>query len=429
LKISSLFKKTFLLLSIRAFGLSITFLIALFIAREYGADATGLYYLFISTLTGLSIIARFGLERTLIKYVSQFDNTTEKHKIIGLWKKSINISLIVSISLILLLQTLAHINLLTDQLIKNKQVINDISISLVPLTIFFLTAATFRGLNKLILANILETVFLPLVFFILIIIYSNFKLVNFITASYTTATIIIAILSIILIFNYFKRNKENTNYNHKSLIKTSLPILAINLTNFISDWGATIIMSSSQSLESIGVFNICLRLTSILSIIMLVFSNILSPIYSREHAKGNTGYIDNLSRNSSFLLNLIGMPIIVVFFMFPKEILSIFGDEFINGAQALQILVISQLFNFLSGSSGYLLLMTGHQRRLMTITIFVSITQLIGFIIFIPSHGILGASVIILFSVFTRSSLSIYLCYKHLNVLTLPLPINLFKKV
>jgi len=421
--IMSFSRKLFVLLLTRGSGLILTFSISLFLARIYGANITGKYYLFISILTGLSVITKLGLNSTLIKYCAHHTIENEKENIRGYWYTSIKISLVISILLIILVTITNEIGFISDYIRDNHKLFFYASISLIPFTILGHNIAVLTGLNRQTIASIIETIALPFLFLSLILIlYFHYPANEQILLLYTCALITVFIISTLILWKKLHSNKTTVQVDTKSLLNTSTPIFGINITNFFTDWSATYILAIFGTLGQIGIYNVSWRLVTIMGIVLIVFNNINAPQYSKNFKEGNIANIDITSRKTSIILIWLGLPVISTIIIFAEDILSLFGNEFIQGAPILQILAIGQIFNFSTGSVGYLLLMTGHEKKLRNLTLCICIFQIIALLIFIPQYNIYAAAIINSIAIASKSVILAFIAFKSIGVLSLPVP-------
>ena len=98
--------------------------------------------------------------------------------------------------------------------------------------------------------------------------------------------------------------------------------------------------------------------------------------------------------------------------------LSIFGEDFIIGKNALLILLIGQSVSVMSGSVGFILQMTGKEKIFQNI-LFLALLVNIGLnILLIPTYGILGAAIASTISIVFWNLTSVVYIYKEYQVLT-----------
>jgi O-antigen/teichoic acid export membrane protein len=93
---------------------------------------------------------------------------------------------------------------------------------------------------------------------------------------------------------------------------------------------------------------------------------------------------------------IVQLPIFLFMVIFPKPILSLFGEGYTGGTTALVILAIASFIKVGTGMGGIIIDMAGHTR----LKFFNSVTRLILYIVLdyllIPRWGLVGASVAVL---------------------------------
>ena len=414
--------KLITLLFTRGTGLILTFSVSLFLARFFGSSITGKYYLFLSILTGISVITKFGFNSTLIKFCAHHSIEEEKEKIRGYWYTTSKVSIVLSLCIIILIISIAEIIRSTGYMLIDYEILTYLFIALIPFTILGHNIAILVGLNHQATASITESIALPGLFLFLVVIFyfynSNSEQV---IKYYTAAIITVFFISTSIIYKQLHSENRSETINKKLLISTSRPILGINITNFLTDWSATYILGIFGTLSQVGIYNISWRLVTIMGILLIIFNSINAPQYSKDFKKNDINNINITARKTSSILFWLSLPIIISIIIFSEKILSFFGNDFIQGAPILQILAIGQIINFSSGSVGYLLLMTGHEKKLRNLTLGICIFQISTLLIFVPQYNIYAAAIISTITIALKNMISVYLAYKYIGVLSLPL--------
>jgi O-antigen/teichoic acid export membrane protein len=82
-----------------------------------------------------------------------------------------------------------------------------------------------------------------------------------------------------------------------------------------------------------------------------------------------------------------------VMIIFAQPIMRIFGHDFSAGWPILVIGTLGQLVNCGVGSVGFLLLMSGNQRRLVRVQAIMAVVMIVLSLLLVPHWGILGAAV------------------------------------
>jgi len=103
--------------------------------------------------------------------------------------------------------------------------------------------------------------------------------------------------------------------------------------------------------------------------------------------------IEWVVHQSTIIVLALYIPILLLIFILPRELLSIFGDEFVIGSTALIVLSLGQLFYAYSGDAGMFLRMTGGQVFLLKLNIFALLLNFSLNFYFINQYGINGAAI------------------------------------
>ena len=131
--------------------------------------------------------------------------------------------------------------------------------------------------------------------------------------------------------------------------------------------------------------------------------------------------LDRTARQSARWMTLLAGPPLALFLLFPGFMMGLFGDEFRAGAPLLAVLAVGQFINVATGSVGYLLIMSGHEKWILNRSIFIAAISLALNLLLIPRFGTLGAAMATAISVASTNLIALYLVHKHLGITILPL--------
>ena len=99
--------------------------------------------------------------------------------------------------------------------------------------------------------------------------------------------------------------------------------------------------------------------------------------------------------------------------------MGLFGAEFAAGGYLLRILAIGQFINVLSGSVGYLLMMSGHERDLRNITLVVGPLSLLLAIVLTNYFGVVGAALATAIGIGSQNLAAVWMVNRRLGFNTL----------
>lgn len=183
-------------------------------------------------------------------------------------------------------------------------------------------------------------------------------------------------------------------FESKQLIKFSLPLSFGTFLWFLLIWTDILMLGYFQSASEVGIY----RAASQTAFLMILFTRsivtIFSPMIATLYSQGKleeVGQLFNAAARWNFTLTL---PIFIIVAVGSKELLRLFGTEFVAGSIPLIILAAGQLAK--SGAGGlsmHMLTMSGHQYLKLYGDLALAFINIILNTILIPRWGSLGASI------------------------------------
>lgn len=189
----------------------------------------------------------------------------------------------------------------------------------------------------------------------------------------------------------------------------------ISLAQLVSIYSIQFIISILSSMESMSGYLISGRVSSVLAFFILAVSNVLMPSIARSFHNGNYEMLKENYNRSVVFSACMGLPVFLVMFIFAKEILSLFGDDFEKFDIVLKILLVGQAINCLTGASDMVLTYMGgvkSHKRNVYIGVMISIVMSI---ILIPLYGAIGAAIASLISSSLVNALDVYCIRRRLH--------------
>ncbi len=143
----------------------------------------------------------------------------------------------------------------------------------------------------------------------------------------------------------------------------------------------------------VGVYGATVRTGQSLLLFLTSLSLVFSPFVADLHHRGEREKLDALYKNVTRWGLAITMPILLALAILPGTIMRVYGDEFVAGAAALQILIIGLIVPVIVGTVGFILIMVG--RTGWDLLVYVgSFATAVGIaVVFVPRYGMRGAAV------------------------------------
>jgi len=124
-------------------------------------------------------------------------------------------------------------------------------------------------------------------------------------------------------------------------------------------------------------------------------------------------------KESTFLINIITIPFIIIVLLFAKNILGLYGHEFEDYTLELTILFLGNYASISVGSSGTMMVMAGLERQALYIQLIKIFLVTIASVIFLPIYGLLGAVFIYAFSMLFVNIIEVFFIHKKLRIFPL----------
>jgi O-antigen/teichoic acid export membrane protein len=236
--------------------------------------------------------------------------------------------------------------------------------------------------------------------------------------AFTLAILITVLLEAFTIFE-LNPKKETISISTLSLIKTASPLLFSSLFMYLLNYTNVILLGIMSNNTQVGIYNIAYKIGSVGFLAIVSVSTIMTPKIAELYGKGDFDHLKKLTHNSTRLIAVISLPIVLSLIFFSDFILSFWGTEAISGGPTLIIVSIGVLFSAMAGNVDQILNMTENQNIFRNITIFSFFVNLILSYLLIPKYNIEGAAIASLITNILINVLCLYFIKKKLGFFTL----------
>lgn len=171
------------------------------------------------------------------------------------------------------------------------------------------------------------------------------------------------------------------------------PLLIASLVMFGLRSGDIWVLGAFRSEEEVAAYGAAVRLVSMVTMPLIISYAILPPFIAEMHAQGNREDLERTIRAVATLTAIPGFLASVVCIVFASPILGlVYGDYYREGATAMALLSIGALTTVWAGSGGFALMMTGHQKTYMKITVASGVVMLTAMLLSVRPYGITGVA-------------------------------------
>jgi O-antigen/teichoic acid export membrane protein len=377
-------------------GSAIQYAYSLVIARVLQADAFGIFMLGFTIMSIGGAIGRLGLENGAIKFISQYNGIGDKARVKGVIVQALKYSFIASILIgaILFLTARFMSNVIFNEL-ELEWVLKIFSLALPFYSLMIISLSCTRGFKIMKYAVYTQNLFLHTFNLILvgIFVFLGMKLYG-VASAYMITLFITATLSIYFLLKTFPEIwHTKTITQSKKLFRFSIPLLLVFIVNMIIMWTDTLMLGYFKTSREVGIYSAALRTAMFITTFLISFNSIFAPVISDLHNRRETKKLESLFKTVSKWIYMASLPLFLLLVLLPKEVMSMFGPEFIAGSVPLIILAFANVTNSGTGCVGYMIIMSGKQDLMMYNSLGVCFLNIILNYLLIPSYGIIGASI------------------------------------
>ena len=372
----------------------------LLISNYFGPRTVGLFNLSYAIISIITLISLMGFPTAILRFTGEFRNDRALAIIL---KKMVFLSF--TISLFFVLGFLPFADYVSTKLFHDQRLKDFLCIMLLgtPLVIVYTIFIEFiRGLGLVkISETIRNSISIFKLFFILLLIFV--LKCNDLTPAIANISATILVFLIALVYTIKKLRQlqftKVTSVSYRKILNISFPMLVTASMFMIMSLTDKLMLGIFKTPYEVGIYSVALKLATITSMVLTAINTIVAPKFSELYWEYNLEDLKKVIRFSAKIIFFSSAPILLIYFLFSHQILSIFGKEFVQGASALIILSVGQFINSASGSVGYFLNMTGHQKVFRNIVFISSFVNIVLNYLLIPILGYNGAAFATAFSI------------------------------
>lgn len=379
------------------FGLGLNYIYTVSLARIFDVEIFGLYTLGLAVFSVLSVVSVAGLDRAILKFVPAVrgDDTTNT---IGLMVKHIA-GLSLAIGCVVGLTLLGLSSILSEKLFGKPALTHVLILFSFAIPLFSLSAillSTLQALQDNRWRSFVKYACEPIAKFALTILFVwiGWGLLGAL-AGFGIAICLTILLAYLPLRRYASSAGsvfERRSF-HEKVKGCAAPLLGALIVASLATRSDVFMIGYWFPPEQVGFYGAAFQTASIIALILGSLDSVATPLLSRAIASGNRSSLQPLLQSVLRWSVSMSLPVLLIFGLFPTEVLSIFGKQFHQASYCLIVLAISQVSIAASGSSNTALVLAGYSKMVMWNSIWLGLTQIGLNILLVPRYGITGAAV------------------------------------
>lgn len=370
------------------------FLANLLLTNALGASVYGVYIFGIRIVSLSSMFAGLGSKNALLRYIPKYSNdpSRQNQTVSLVVLSSATGSVLLSIGIYI---SAPIINSLTLENPLFVQVLRILAIILPFRTLSSIVMNVFRGLELLEYRELLASIIQPSLRIgaIGIAILIGASAIGIIAALVVTAGLLVVISFSLLISRTSIRPalgfdiEEATEY-----FSYSLPLTAAQAGSLIYNQIDIFMVGFFLSSTAVGIYGIAVVIAGILVLPLTAVNQLFPPVASDLYEQNKYDELRGIYQTSARWTFTVSLFLTVAVIIYRRELLRLFGEEFIAGTTVISLFAIGKLTNASVGPSGFVLMMTDHQYVNLTNQWVAGGLNVILNYIFILQFGIVGAA-------------------------------------
>lgn len=214
--------------------------------------------------------------------------------------------------------------------------------------------------------------------------------------AFVLATVVSAMVGLAALYRVLRRHDFEVRpklAQGKDLVRFSLPLVVVGTSYFLAIRTDRIMLGVLADASSVGLYSAAAVIAAQFGLVHTSLVAIFEPIITDAFTQDNHQEVERLY-NMVKRWSAIGTFILVLpVTMFPEELLSIFGAEFVRGWHVILVLAVPYVFGSLVGPTGALLQMSGNQNIEFGNAIVMIVMNIALNYMFILKLGFIGAAI------------------------------------
>ena len=384
-------------LAIILVGLSgpLWYLTTLVMARYYGAQAMGTYFIAWNLVLIITGICRLGLDSGLLRFSAILHAKGQGGGVKRLFWPAIGLMTLVSTgaaAVLILCREWLAVRFGAPYL---PMVILFLAPALPVFTISFGFRETIRALGGVKSAVFQKNFLIHLTFaiFLLILAYGGGNLIDKVGMLGLAALLscLVNLLFLAILYQTWTRRISVSpgEDSFRDLFWYSLPLF-VNSILLAFNTVDRLVLGYFTSPQEVAYYEVAARLETIIMLPLVAVNSVIPPLIAQFYEFGNLQSLEMMAQTTARWAYHMALPLTLLLILLAPEILGIFGKDFTKASFALIVLSLGELVNVAAGSVGFILNMTGHQWQVAGLRFVAMIISFTLMVVLAKTHGLNG---------------------------------------
>jgi O-antigen/teichoic acid export membrane protein len=381
------------------FTAGFSYVFKVYLARVLGAEDLGIYALGMTMVGFVGIFNSLGLAQSAVRFVAAYKASEKFSQLHALIWRGAAILLAANVIFAALLLTLGRV--VAVRLYHSSALAH--YLPWLALIMLFGVLSTFYGKvlagykNLVYRTLIVNFVGSPLTMLAGVVLISaglglkGYFIAQIFSAAVVSLLLLTAVRRLTPVESRF--TAQTTTNIDRDIWTFSAAMLGISFMEFLMVQVDKIALGFYTGARAVGIYSVAAALVVYVSLVLNSVNQIFSPMIADLHTRGEYTLLGRLFQSLTKWVLGLTIPLAGVMMLFARPLMRIFGHDFEEGWPILIIGTLGQLVNCGVGSVGFLLLMSGNERRLIKIQIAMATIMVVLSMALVPLWGVFGAAI------------------------------------
>jgi O-antigen/teichoic acid export membrane protein len=363
----------------------------------YGPGQLGFYVLGITLVQFANILSQLGMDNGVVRYVAHHSAGRDVAKVRGTIIQALLVTFAVSVALSALI--FASAGFLAERVFDKPFVETILRYSSLAIPFFTLMSMALwatQGFQTVKYATYVQQVWRPLINlgFVFVFYFLGVQILGAV-AAYVLSMGVGALLALYYLVRIFPRlldRKTPAKFESRALFRASGPMILANFNQPINAWIAAAVLMAFSTQSAVGIYDLAARTANLSTLVLFAFTGIFSPMISSLYRRGILTDLGYLYKDVSRWSFTGALAFFLIAALLAKDVMAVFGEEFVEGWPVIVAVAAAQLFNASTGPAVRVLAMTGYQRAVLFSAGVSAGTAVALNLLLVPFYGFLGAA-------------------------------------
>jgi O-antigen/teichoic acid export membrane protein len=370
------------------------------LARVLSPAELGAYFLAFSLVTVCATVAPLGANRAVVRFVAESIGLNRPAVARGAVRHAIMLGIGGSLVLASAIYSGLGERLARD--VVNSQELADasdlVAAWIVPATMTLLIAEIFRGFHDLRWATLHGGLLGSLLTLLIVVtLHLNgipMTLRVVVWVSFTATMLGALVAGFTLHRRVHKLPPPAADRSLLGMLRVSLPLCVTTAIVLLLQQADIWLVGAFESSQDVAIYGAAARLMFIVSVPLFMVNAVIQPMVAEYYSQRRLDELQKLMRVAATVAAMPALAALACAIVFAAPGLRLlYGETYMAGAGVLVVLALGQMVNVWTGSCGIFLMMTGHERTLMTLTALTGLLTVALMAALVGPFGILGVAI------------------------------------